>query len=273
MTFSADAVHSSWLRRLFPPRPGQTDPFAARKTTALTASLPTAQDGIAFDATVYCIWEASYGPGQLADLITRQQPAVELDIRQQLRIFAHVYQPERAGDAERELTQQLRQAPAVVEPHGQCRPWLVTLDSDPVVRQQRQREWAVESEAQQRHRRAVTRITEIDQLRLAWEHFLDAADEGSKRTAEAVRLALRPEDAPDVVLEAASRHQDTIEGLQALCDRAIEVHRQQDVYDFVVSFDSALRNLMNHLDRPSPIDAEWQELLDSNGPPAGQPNT
>jgi hypothetical protein len=285
MTYPADAFSSSrpmagatdtaesWLRRLFRTQPSQADPFAARKTTTLTASLPTAQDGIDFDATVYVIWEASYGLGQLTDLIARQQPAVELDIREQLRIFARVYRPKEASNAERELTRRLRQAPAVVEQYGQCRPWLVTLDSDPVVRQQRQKEWATESEAWQRHRRALTRITEIDQLRLAWDQFLAGADGGSERTAEAVRLALRPDDVPEVVLEAASRRQDTMEGLQALCDRAIEAHRQQDVYDFVVRFDSSLRNLMNHLGRPTPIDAEWQELLGSAEPLTDHPGT
>lgn len=262
----------SRLRRLLRPRTAQRDPFAVRKTTTLTTSLPTAQDGIAFEATVYCLWEAHFGTGQLNDLVARRQPAVELDLLAQLRVFTRLYDPQDAATAEQELTQRLREAPAVVEPQGRCRPWLVTLDGDPAVRQQRQREWAAESEARLDHRRAVTRVTEIDQLRLAWEQFLAAADEGSERTTEAVRLAVRPNDVPDVVREITSRRQDTVEGLRALCDRAIEAHRHQDVYDFVVSFDSALRNLMNHLGLPSPIDAEWQELLDAGGSSTGHPD-
>jgi hypothetical protein len=274
----AEAAGSAWtsgsrLRRLFLKQPDGTDPFAVRQTTALTMSLPSADDGIDFDATIYVIWEASYGSGQLTDLIARQQPIVELGIREQLRAFTRVYQPEDASNAERELSQRLRQAPAVVEQYGQCRPWLVTLDHDPAVRQQHQKEWATESEARQCHNRALARITEIDQLRLAWDQFLATADGGSERTAEAVRLALRPEDVPAVVLEAASRRQDTMEGLQMLCERAIEAHRQQDVFDFVVRFDSALRNLMNHLGRPTPIDAEWQELLGSTEPLTDQPGS
>lgn len=199
----------------------------------------------AFEVSVVDIWVGQGSSAPFQQAIERVELAHHEYVEKRLRELSRDFEPDAFAAAEECMNGELELPISYENGMLTCRS-RVRVDPDEELRKHLQKQWFERSDDEAQHERAKRRIEHLAELRELWEEFLRQT-EGSL-AAQAVRLASKPDLVGSIASELTKTKQETMEELREIVDRAIDDHERLDLYDFVNSYDSALRKLMQHLD-------------------------
>jgi hypothetical protein len=275
-----------WLRDWLWPR----QRFQPRIDVPLTLLTPAKGDGFDFDVRVSLIWT---GPKEIdaEELRRRVQPhetVVKEAIAGQVRCVARRFPPNQPAEAERSLAEELHclaheRRPDAGEEDQVDWSTLVSVDLVDAVKVLQQEFWAqrlrqaadeefarVRQDADDRFSR--DRVDELRKLVALWREFLgdlnvDNPEKGKPSPSLArhlARLAARPGEAAQTV-DALTRDWEQQSGLLLrVVEQAVVTHQNLNTYEFLMSYESALAELLRHIgSRPVELGGS---VLNGDGP-------
>jgi len=218
-----------------------------------TVPAPCRGGGFTFEVSVVGIWTGRGGQVPVQQAIDRAEATHREYIEKRLRDLSRHFEPDAFAAAEDRMNDELSLPLAYEQGLLTCRSW-VRVGPDEELRKHLQKQWTDRSDDEAQQVRAKRHIVYLAELRELWEEFLQKL-EGSI-AAQAVRLASKPELVGTIATEMTKAKEETMEELREIVDKAVDDHERLDLYDFVTSYDSALRKLMQHLDIPVAPDSE-----------------
>ncbi len=100
--------------------------------------------------------------------------------------------------------------------------------------------------AQSEHVQTRQRLDDLELMRDRWLAFLQQFD-GDPLGTMAAQLADDPAQLSDLIARRTSERERVTDDLRKLCDTAGDAYRDKEVFDFVISTDSALSRLLHHV--------------------------
>lgn len=218
-----------------------------RRTIDIPA--PCRGDRFTFTIRVINSWTGHGAHHNVLRAIERAEPMYHENIEKRLRPLSRNFEPDDFAAAELCINEELERRPCVYEMWPlYCRSW-VRVGPDTALCKHLQKQWTDSSDDEAQHARAKRHIEHLGELRELWGSFLDQM--GEARAAQAVRLADKPNLVGEVASEITETKQRTMKELREIVEKAVDDHKRLDLYDFVTEYDSALRDLMRHLDIPA----------------------
>lgn len=209
-----------------------------------TIQTPCRDDMFNFEVSVIAIWTGQGSYSHLLQAIERAKREHYTYIDKQLRQLSRSFEPDAFATAEQHVNDEfslpLTYEMGLLSCHSRFR-----VGPDDALRTHLQKQWADRSNDEAQHVRAKRHIEHLAELRELWRHFLEQMD--NPLAAEAVRLANDPRLVGGIATEVAEKSQRTTTELREIVEQAIADHERFDLYDFVISYDSALQKLMRHL--------------------------
>lgn len=257
----SDSADSSAMHRMIhtlaaaPRRPGNrryaqiSPPARAVLTTerVFTVVAPCLGGGFTFEVSVVVVWTGQGPQVAVQQAIERAEPTHREYIEKQLRELSRGFEPDAFSATEERMNEELALPLTYEQGLLTCRS-RARVGPDDALRKHLQKQWTDRSDDEAKQERAKRHIEYLAELRELWKEFLQEM-EGSV-AAQAVRLASKPELVGNIASEMTKSKQETMEELREIVDKAVDDHERLDLYDFVTSYDSALRKLMQHLDIP-----------------------
>lgn len=209
-----------------------------------TLSAPCRGDSFNFEISVVGSWTGKISLPYMLQAIEGVEPEYQENIEKRLRQLSREFEADSFASAEQHMNEEL--APALTYEMGllSCRS-RVRVGPDDELREHLRKQWSARTDYEAQHVLAKRHIEHLTELRGLWASFLQEVD--GPFAVEAIRLANKPSFVGDVVSEVAERKQQNMDALREIVDKAIVDHERFDLYDFVTSYDSALRDLMRHL--------------------------
>ncbi|MCA1673749.1 MAG: hypothetical protein LC799_16620, partial [Actinobacteria bacterium] len=226
-----------------------TGPARAMLATerVFTIPAPCRGGGFTFEVSVFGIWTGQGAQVPVQQAIERAEPTHREYLEKQLRELSRDFEPDAFAAAEECMNDELALPLTYEQGLLTCRS-RARVGPDEALRKHLQKQWTDRSDDKAQHVRAKQHIEYMGELRELWKEFLQQTD--GSLAAQAVRLASKPELVGTIASEMAKTKQETMDELRKIVDRAVDDHKRLEVYDFVTSYDSALRKLMQHLDIP-----------------------
>lgn len=223
-------------------------PARAMLTTERVFTVPApCRGGFTFEVSVVGVW-TGHGPQvTVQQAIERAEPTHHEYIEKQLRGLSRDFEPDAFAATEDRMNEELVLPLTYEDGLLTCRS-RARVGPDDVLCKHLQKQWTDRSDDEAQQERAKRHIEYLGELRELWEGFLQKV-EGSL-AAQAVRLASKPELVGNIASEMTKSKQETMDELREIVAKAVDDHERLDLYDFVTSYDSALRKLMQHLDIP-----------------------
>jgi hypothetical protein len=213
---------------------------------------PAQGDAFDFDLSVSCHWfrHRSIEPASYAVQIARMDLRRQLET--QLREVSREFRPDALATAERIMNARLAE-PREFEAGRLVCQVLVRANPGSDLRKNLQDQWRQATAADRAHEAKIRYVDQSRQLRDRWLAFLREFPEDPLALV-AMRLADDPTRVADIV-EAAQVNRTrteeqaaaTQESIRKIVQQAEEDHERMDVYDFVNSYESALRELLQVL--------------------------
>jgi len=257
-----------WLRRVFW-RPESIPPRVDDERELHT---PAKGDGFDFTVRVHVIWTGpeSITQDELQERVRRFEVTVWEDIEGEVRSIARRFPPNQPAEAEQALADYLHCLACEWRPDSgrvDRVDWRAGVGVDPAesVKQLQQEFWAqrlkhAAAEDLSRAQQAASdefareRVKQLRDLVSRWRLFLgdlNVDKPGEKPSASLAphlaRLAARPGEAAETV-EALGRDWNRWSAdLVGIVDRAIVANQEVNTYEFLMSYESALKRLLEHI--------------------------
>jgi len=209
---------------------------------------PCRGDGFTFEVSVVGVWTGQGSQPHLLQAIGRAEFEHHKYVEKQLRQLSRGFEPDAFAAAEQRMNDELALPLTYEMGLLSCRS-RVRVGPDDSLRTHLQQQWSDRSNEGAQHARAKRHIEHLAELRELWGRFLKQMDD--PLAAQAVRLANDPRLVGDIATEVAEKNQRTATELREIVDQAIADHERFDLYDFVISYDSALQKLMRHVGMPT----------------------
>lgn len=209
---------------------------------------PARGDGFAFHVSVRLHWEAT-GSGARAALrraVGERRDAFRWRLEDAVRPVARQHAPHEPHLAEQEINELIKGMRLFGEDEKVqfvCVATSRVTPALPIVRQQ-QKLWLSRVAQEELHRRAVETADRMRESREAWRAFLsEGMDDWI--TPYAVRLAESRNDVAGTVTDMLDHRKREAKDLLALVSQIMSAHQSTNVYDFVVSSETVLRNTLS----------------------------
>lgn len=219
-------------------------------TTQRMFSLPAPcrGDSFTFEISVVSWWTGQGLRSNVQRAIEQAEPMHLENMEKLLRQLSREFEPDEFAAAEHRMNEELESPITYQSGLLSCRSW-VRVGPDDVLCKHVQKQWTESSDDEANHVRAKRHIERLTELCELWKDFLEQVDE--PLAAQAVRLADAPGLVGDIASEMTEKRQRAIQDLREIVDQAVDEHKKWEVYDFVNSYDSALRHLIQYLEIPA----------------------
>lgn len=232
-------LHRLW-RAVFRQPPRVTD------QRSFAAEVPCHGDAFNFRVTVNEVWGGTAEPDTLRLAVNGRIAVQRIAIERQIRTISRRFSPEATADFEGALNAAFG-SPSSFPGHPSLTcSYSVHVAPDSELHQHLRKAEIERLEAQSKHLRERRRLESIELMRDRWLAFLRQFD-GDPLGTLAAQLAGEPEQLADLIAKRTSEQERTTDELRKLCDTASEAYRDKDVFDFVISTDSALSRLLRHV--------------------------
>lgn len=217
---------------------------------AFQAETPCRGDAFTFRVTIRELWTRR-GRLDMLDLKAREETQ-RAEVERRLRAISRRYPPEACAVFEHAMNSALTPVKFADDPKLTCAYSVqVALDDGLVEHLRATAIKRLEGDAE--HDRNAQHLDHLEAMQARWLDFLRRL-ESDPLGQLAARLA-GDEELADAIRQHASDQQQIFEDLRDLYDTATEAYRDKDVFDFVMTTDSALSRLLRHIrvdDGPSP---------------------
>lgn len=232
------------LRRLwrvvFREQPRTTD------RRSFQAQAPSQGDAFNFRVTVNEVWSGVAEPEALKVAVNERIEVQRMAIERQLRTISRRFAPEAPADLEYALNTALGSPSSFPgDPSLTCH-YSVHVAPDDELHQYLRNVEIKRLEAKSEHVRQGQRLDDLELMRDRWLAFLQQFD-GDELGTLAAQLAGDPGQLADLIAKRTSERERVTDDLRKLCDTTSEAYRDKDVFDFVISTDSALSRLLHHV--------------------------
>jgi hypothetical protein len=213
---------------------------------SFAAEVPCHGDAFNFRVTVNEVWGGTAEPDTLRLAVNGRIAVQRIAIERQIRTISRRFSPEATADFEGALNAAFG-SPSSFPGHPSLTcSYSVHVAPDSELHQHLRKAEIERLEAQSKHLRERRRLESIELMRDRWLAFLRQFD-GDPLGTLAAQLAGEPEQLADLIAKRTSEQERTTDELRKLCDTASEAYRDKDVFDFVISTDSALSRLLRHV--------------------------
>jgi hypothetical protein len=216
---------------------------------------PALNDGYPFHVSIRLCWELK-GAGArnaLRESVGVRRGAFRQRLEDAVRPVARRHAPHEPHLAEKEINEVIKGMRLFEEDEKVqfvCTATSRVTPAWPIVQQQ-QKMWLSRLAQEEMHRRAVLAAVRMRESREAWRSFLsEGMDDWI--TPYAVRLAESREDVAGTVTEMLDYRKSEAADLLALVSQIMSAHQSTNVYDFVVSSETVLRNTLTMMGIPMP---------------------
>lgn len=223
---------------------------------------PSSGEAFSFTVRVRWAWVGGvYGRGDIrgdvAPFARQTWDRVVGTARHVLRRFP----PDRAADAEDELNRKLEALSRTEQPASGKANWVARaeVDSHDDVRDARRRGWAATRQSGSEQAAALERVAHYRERIRSWRQLL--ADIGLDDPQETpapylapylLKLATKPDEAAETVLEMARRREEKDLELMGFLDAAVKGRGSVNLYEYDLAMDTALSRLMQWAGLRSP---------------------
>lgn len=235
-------VNRLW-RAMFPNPP---EPPRSARETQFQTEVPCQGDAFSFQVTIRELWTYPGGPDVLERMVTDRVKAQQMVVERQLRAISRRFPPDAVADFERAATTELGSPMNFPESLGLDCSYSVHAAPDEVLHQHLRDTEIKRLEAGAEHERKEKHLNHLEHMRDRWFSFLRQFD-GDSLGSLAAQLAGDPEHLADVIAKRTSEQERLKDELRKLCDTTSEAYRDKDVFEFVISTDSALSRLLRHV--------------------------
>ncbi|GAA1015167.1 hypothetical protein Aple_068180 [Acrocarpospora pleiomorpha] len=218
-----------------------------------TFETPAFNDSFHFPVSVRLQWRATGNcpEGTLSSEVNLCRERFRYFVEDTIRFYARGFEPHRAADAEATVNEKLKGVRVV--DHGvqlECTAVIRLLPPLPVVQQQQQfLHQRLEREAG--HEATKRQIEVMTDLRRRWREFLsEGLDDWI--TPHAVRLAETSTGIANVTDTMLGERRDEAEAFLGMVQRVVEAQRAANVFDFVTSSETVMRNTLKMMGLPVP---------------------
>jgi hypothetical protein len=219
-----------------------------------TFETPALDDAYLFLASARLQWEAKGKCYEetLTQEIERRRARFRLFVDDTVREVAREFAPHRAKEAEAEINRRLKGVRVISNGiQLECTAVTRLLPAAPVVQQQQQI-WHKRIEREARHEAIKREIAGLRELRGLWRDFLsEGMDDWI--TPHAVRLAEEPVRVAAVSESMLDDRKNEAEQLVGMVNRVVAAQQGMDIFDYVVSSETVLRNTLKMMGVPVPI--------------------
>lgn len=196
--------------------------------------------------TINEVWSGAAGPDALKLAVNGRIDAQRMAIERRLRIISRRFAPEATADLEQTLNTALGSPSSLPgDPDLTCG-YSVHVAPDSELYQYLRKAEIKRLEDQSDHVRQSQRLADLELMRGRWLAFLRQFD-GDELGTLAAQLADGPGQLADLIAKRASERERDRDDLRKLFDTTSEAYRNRDVFDFVISADSALSRLLRHV--------------------------
>ncbi|MFC6080419.1 hypothetical protein [Sphaerisporangium aureirubrum] len=216
---------------------------------------PALHDGFPFHVSIRLSWQVK-GAGArraLREAVGERREAFRQRLEDAVRPVARLRAPHEPHLAEKEINELIKGMRLFEEDEKvqfACTATSRVTPAWPIVQQQ-QKLWLSRVAQEEMHRRAVLAVGRMRESREAWRSFLsEGMDDWI--TPYAVRLAESHEDVAGTVTEMLDYRRNEASDLIALVSQIMSAHQSTNVYDFVVSSETVLRNTLTMMGIPMP---------------------
>ncbi|MBI3687125.1 MAG: hypothetical protein HY241_07240 [Actinobacteria bacterium] len=219
------------------------DTYSELRTSQISA--PSSDDRFTFQVTVTCLWS---GPGEaatVAEAIRLHEPEQRRVLTQDLRRISRTIEPDEFAVVEQQLNESLEEPTRYHDGLLACHTWVEVAPED-TLRKHLQQQWITKSNTDAAHALKKNAVGQLDELTKEWDKFLRNVREGSI-SPRAVKLAGNTNRVGDVAEQMLKDQEETQAKLREICANAVSAHERLDLYEFVTSYDSALRQLLDYL--------------------------
>lgn len=212
--------------------------------------VPCRGDAFTFRVTVREVWTRR-GRLDVLDVGTRKE-TLRTEVERRLRSVSRRYPPEASALFEHTMNAELIPAKFADDPKLTCAYSVQVAPDERLV--EHLRAMAIKRlEGDAEHDRNTRHLSHLESMQARWLDFLRQLDSDPLGHL-AARLA-GDEELADAIRQHASDQQRIFDDLRDLFDTATEAYRDKDVFDFVMTTDSALSRLLRHIraeETPSP---------------------
>lgn len=235
------------LRRLI----GRQDPLALPETitplgnSIFTVNAPCHGDLFNFEVTVTGSWSTLDDPVLGEDALKVAEPHQRKLIAERIRQLSRTFEPDAFGAVEQRINDYLALPLTYNLGRLTCLSRAEVSPEDS-LRKALQRQWATISEDEIKQEIEKRHPNHLDEMRQRWSELLGRLGPGN-HTAAAVQLAADPRQFGKIAEEITGIWQRNYEWLREVVGKAADEHRHRDVYEYVMSYDSALRQISEQL--------------------------
>ncbi|MFC4588939.1 hypothetical protein [Sphaerisporangium corydalis] len=244
-----------WLKSLFGP-PRLPDEITVRRIDSpFSFETPALSDGFAFTVSIRLHWSATgrSDVSLLHDTIDVHREGIRWHLSDIVRRIARQYGPHLPHEAEAEINRQIKGARLFHEYDAvqlECVAYSRVGSALPVVGLQ-QEIWRERLARVESHEAAKVDIDRMRELRRLWRDLLaEGIDDWI--APYAVRLAEDPRNVAQTVQEMFAHRRQEAERLLTLVREIMTTQQSTNVYEFVVSSETVLRNTLTMMGIPVP---------------------
>ncbi|WP_436758561.1 hypothetical protein [Streptosporangium sp. V21-05] len=233
---------------------------------------PALNDGFAFTVSIRLHWSATgeCSRSALRTAIDGQREASRWHISDTVRRVAREHAPHLPHRAEARINERIKGVRLFTVDGVQleCTAYLRVEAAQPIVRQQ-QEMWQQRLADQEAHETAKVNVERMNELRELWRDFLS---EGMTHWVSpyAARLAENAGVMAQTSAEMVNHRNADTERLLTLIGQVMNAQQSTNVYEFVVSSETVLRNTLTMMGLPVPDPGPGSLFSDSGSQHAGR---
>lgn len=223
--------------------PHPPEPPSRTHQDCFEAKAPCRGDAFAFRVTVVEFWTRR-GEFDVHDLEYRKV-TTRAGVERRLRAVSRRYPPDATGVVEHAMNTQLASPQRFTDDSLLTCAYSVQVMPDEAFAEQLQEVEIERLKADAKHARETQDLDRIEVMQARWLAFLRQLDSDPLGQL-AARLAGHQELAK-AIEQHTSEQQRITDGLRELCDAATEAYQDKDVFEFVMTTESAISQLLQHI--------------------------